>query len=129
MNAQNGFLVLVADDDPAVLGSLCAVLESAGYRTLTASSGSEAIAQLGARPDLVLTDVNMGGSSGLEVINAVRFGGISIPVIAMSAWQPVGGYDPLEVARKLGAVRVIHKDKMDQLLPLIEQVLATSAAG
>ena len=123
MEPESSSLVLVVDDDPAVRDSVCVVLESAGYRTLTAENGKSAIAQLSARPDLVLTDVNMAGSSGLEVINAIRFGGDNIPVIAMSGWQPAGGYDPLEIARKLGAVQALHKDKMDDLLSVIEQVL------
>jgi len=115
-------LVLVVDDDEAVRSALCAVLESAGYRTLTAADGREAVAQLEARPDLVLTDVNMAGSSGLEVINAIRFGGNNIPVIAISGWQPAG-YDPLKLALTLGAAHVLHKDRMGDLLPLVEQVI------
>ena len=123
MESESSPLVLVVDDDPAVRDSLCAVLASAGYRTLTAENGSDAIGQLAARPDLVLTDVNMAGSSGLEVINAIRFGGANIPVIAMSGWRPAAGYDPLEIARKLGAAQVLRKDKMEDLLSVIEQVL------
>ena len=123
MDSESSPLVLVVDDDPAMRDSLCVVLESAGYRTLTAENGRSAIAQLAARPALVLTDVNMPGSSGLEVINAIRFSGDHIPVIAMSNWQPAGRYDPLEIARKLGAVQALHKDKMEDLLSVIERVL------
>jgi CheY-like chemotaxis protein len=124
MNPQSSYLILVADDDADVRGSICAVLESAGYRTLTAEDGRAAIAQLESSPDLVLTDVNMAGSSGLEVINAIRFGGVDVPVIAMSAWQPVG-LDPLGIALKLGAARVLHKDRMDDLLSVVGEVLGT----
>ena len=123
MDSELSPLVLIVDDDPAVRDSLSIVLESAGYRTLTAENGMGAIAKLSARPNLVLTDVNMAGSSGLEVINSIRFSGETIPVIAMSSWQPAGGYDPLEVARKLGAVEALHKDKMEDLLSVIERVL------
>jgi CheY-like chemotaxis protein len=126
MNTESSALVLVVDDDPAMRDSLCVLLQSAGYRTLTAENGSGAIAQLAARPDVVLTDVNMAGSSGLEVINAIRFGGENIPVIAISGWQPVGGYDPLDVARKLGAVKALHKDKMEDLVSVIDDVLRAS---
>jgi len=128
MNPASTFLILVVDDDAGVRDSLCTVLESAGYRTLTAANGPDAIAQLTAQPDLVLTDVNLVGSTGLEVINAIRFGGHTIPVIAMSSWQPAG-YDPLQVALKLGAARILHKDKMDDLLSIIGEVLGTLAAG
>jgi CheY-like chemotaxis protein len=119
---SSSWLVLVVDDDPAVRSSVCAVLESAGYQTLTAGNGREAVAQLDAKPKLVLTDLNMAGSSGLEVINAIRFGGVDIPVIAMSAWQPTG-YDPLQIALKLGAARVLHKDRMGELLSVIDEMI------
>jgi CheY-like chemotaxis protein len=119
---SQGWLVLVVDDDLAVRSSICAVLDGAGYSTLTAGNGREAVAQLEARPMLVLTDLNMAGSSGLEVINAIRFGGADIPVIAMSSWQPTG-YDPLQIALKLGAARVLHKDRMDELLSVIDEVI------
>ena len=122
MNREAASLVLIVDDDPDVLSSVCAVLESAGYRTVTAANGREGIALLDARPDLVLTDMNMEDSSGLELINAIRFSGASTPVIAMSGWIPAG-YDPLAVALKLGATQVLRKDKMDQLLPMVAQVL------
>jgi len=122
MNREMSALVLVVDDDPDVLSSVCAVLQSAGFRTLTAANSRDGIAQLQARPDLVLTDMNMDGSSGLELINAIRFSGTSTPVIAMSGWVPAG-YDPLQVALKLGAARVLRKDKMDELLTVVGEVL------
>jgi CheY-like chemotaxis protein len=116
-------LILIADDDLAVRDSLCALLESAGYDTLVASSGKEAIAQLERRPDLVLTDINMPDATGLEVIKAIRSTGRSVPVIAMSGWQPLG-YSPLGLAQKLGADKVMDKGDMSDLLPALEQLLA-----
>ena len=97
-------LILIADDDLGVRDSLCALLESAGYDTLVASSGKEAIAQLEQRPDLVLTDVNMPDSTGLEVIKAVRLTGRPVPIIAMSGWQPLG-YSPLGSLRSSAPTR------------------------
>jgi CheY-like chemotaxis protein len=116
-------LILIADDDLAVRASLCALLEGAGYDTLVASTGKEAIAQLDRHPDVVLTDVNMPDATGLEVIKAVRSTGRDVPIIAMSGWQPLG-YSPLGLAQKLGADKVMDKSDMTDLLPALEQLLA-----
>jgi putative two-component system response regulator len=60
--------ILVVDDDRDLLDVLAAQLTAFGYRTLTASSGENALQVLEATaPDLVLTDVHMGPMSGIEL--------------------------------------------------------------
>ena len=118
-----GLLSLIADDDPAVRDSLSALLESAGYRTLQASSGKEAVAQLAAQPDLVLTDVNMPDLTGLEVIQAVRQQSPGVPVVVMSGWRPQG-YSPLALAVQIGADTALDKSDLGNLVPVLEEVLA-----
>lgn len=117
-------LILIADDDPAVRDSICTLLESAGYETLQASSGKEAVAQLAHRPDLVLTDVNMPDSTGLEVIKAIRANASGVPVVVMSGWRP-HGYSPLALAEQLGADKTLDKADLSNLLPVLEEVLAS----
>jgi len=119
-----GLLILIADDDPAVRDSICTLLENAGYETLQASNGREAVAQLAKQPDLVLTDVNMPDSTGLEVIKAIRTAASGVPVIAMSGWRP-HGYSPLGLAVQLGADKALDKADLSNLLPLLEEVLAS----
>jgi CheY-like chemotaxis protein len=63
-------VILVVDDDPAVLEVAARVLERAGYAVLEARNALEAIAMTRAhqgRLDLVLTDVVMPGMSGREL--------------------------------------------------------------
>jgi two-component system cell cycle sensor histidine kinase/response regulator CckA len=63
-------VVLVVDDDPAVLEVAARVLERAGYRVLQAGEGSEALRVARDHQggiDLVLTDVVMPGMNGLEL--------------------------------------------------------------
>jgi two-component system cell cycle sensor histidine kinase/response regulator CckA len=63
-------VILVVDDDPAVLEVAARVLERAGYEVLQAAEGAEALEVARAhegRVDLVLTDVVMPGMSGREL--------------------------------------------------------------
>lgn len=70
-----GELILIVDDEEAVRFIARRVLETHGYRTLTASNGMEAVAlytEKGSQIDLVLTDLNMPGMDGTENILAIR---------------------------------------------------------
>ena len=58
--------VLLVDDDPDVLKLLELRLKAAGFETVTAASGAEALARLEVdRPQAVLTDLRMEGMDGL----------------------------------------------------------------
>jgi CheY-like chemotaxis protein len=62
--------VLVVEDDPHVRLLLERVVSGAGYRVLSASSGAEALAALGApgaEVDLLLTDLGLGDLHGGEL--------------------------------------------------------------
>jgi response regulator RpfG family c-di-GMP phosphodiesterase len=65
--------VLVVDDDPPVRRFLVAALQEAGYVVEEAEDGNAAIRMFRARPyDLVVTDVMMPGTSGLEVLRSIK---------------------------------------------------------
>jgi len=66
-NGEKRQIILVVDDEPFVLNSVCAVLAYAGYDVLRASSGPEALhiaSRYPGRIHLLLTDVRMPGPSG-----------------------------------------------------------------
>src|SRR5215510_153482 len=65
--------ILVADDDPAIVMLLRVILESDGFRVVTASDGNAALDLARAeRPALLLLDWQMPGASGVEVTRALR---------------------------------------------------------
>ncbi|WNG46562.1 hybrid sensor histidine kinase/response regulator [Archangium minus] len=86
-------LVLVADDEPAVLEVLSQVVEDLGHDVIQARDGEEAWNLARARrPNLVVTDHMMPRLSGLELCRKLRkdelLGGI--PIILLSAVLPHG---------------------------------------
>ena len=84
--SENGVRILVVDDESGILETLKILFKGEGYRVDVASSGKEAITRLdGEQPDLVLTDIRMGGASGLEVLAKAREVDPELPVILMTA--------------------------------------------
>lgn len=76
--------ILVVDDEPQITRVLRTTLSSNGYDVRTAADGESALDVLGDwKPDLVVTDLNMPGMTGVELCKAVRK--ISeVPVIVLS---------------------------------------------
>ena len=81
-------LVLIVDDDARNLKLAQDVLLAAGFRTLVARSGAEAVA-LGAEhlPDVILMDLRLPDMDGTEAARILADGArtAAIPVVALSA--------------------------------------------
>jgi len=77
--------ILIADDNPDILGLLARILESTGYIVLSARDGEEAldIFQVD-NPDLVILDVIMPKKDGWETLQAIRLKS-HVPVIMLTA--------------------------------------------
>jgi two-component system, chemotaxis family, chemotaxis protein CheY len=68
-----GATVLVVDDDATLRTLLTAVFAGAGLRVLVAASGPEALVIADETPvDLVVTDAQMPGMNGAELLAALR---------------------------------------------------------
>ncbi len=78
--------ILLVDDETGILDSLRILFRGEGYEVTTALGGAEALETLSKeRPDLVVTDIRMPGTSGLEVLARTRELDPEIPVILMTA--------------------------------------------
>jgi DNA-binding response OmpR family regulator len=79
--------ILVAEDEALMLAALKKNLEDDGYEVIATSDGQQAIEQFQAqKPDLVITDILMPYTSGLELIGVVRSQPEPhIPIIVLSA--------------------------------------------
>jgi two-component system, NtrC family, response regulator HydG len=111
--------ILVADDDPAMLASLCVLLQSWGFETLQASDGAEA-ARLVERhdPDIVITDLVMPEVTGLDLLRKLKAGDPHRPVLLVTAQ---GSIDDAVEAMKQGARDFLTKPLTD--LPKLKSLL------
>ena len=91
-------LVLIVDDSDKNRKLAREVLRTAGFQTLEASRGDEAIAvAVERRPDLILLDLRLPDMHGTEVARKLRGAAETgrIRVVALSASLPAGGSDRL----------------------------------
>jgi DNA-binding NtrC family response regulator len=100
--------VLVVDDEAAALSSLAELLREHGYRVETAADGNKALEKLDAfAPDVVLTDLDMPGMDGLELVKRLKAARMrENPVVVMSA-LPSG--EAAVAALEQGAARYLPK--------------------
>jgi CheY-like chemotaxis protein len=84
--------ILIVDDDPLVLESLRATLESDGHKVTAADGGQaglDSVAELqqrGERFDVVITDLGMPHIDGRRVASAVKAASPSTPVVLLTGW-------------------------------------------
>jgi two-component system response regulator HydG len=78
--------ILLVDDETAILDTLSILFRGEGWDVAVADSGPKAIAALeDEKPDIILTDIRMPGTTGLEVLAQAREIDAEVPVILMTA--------------------------------------------
>ena len=78
--------VLLVDDDAGLLRLLSLRLTSAGYDVLAVESGERALEELAQYcPDLMITDLKMGGMDGMELFERVQSREPDLPVLILTA--------------------------------------------
>lgn len=119
--------ILLVDDSPTILASMSSILARSGYTTAQACDGESALAQVraGLAPGLVITDYNMPGINGVQLIQelrklaATRF----VPMLVLTTESQ---QEKRDEARKAGATGWLVKPvQPDQLLQVIKQVAPT----
>lgn len=77
--------VLIADDEPNIREVISFALERAGFATITARNGTEALQQVRRGPvDLIVLDIGMPEMDGLEVCRQIRKTS-EVPILFLSA--------------------------------------------
>jgi len=115
--------VLVVEDDFALRTALTASLEISGYKVFSCESAENAVQFLAGSQvvDMIITDIQMGNMSGIDLLKHIRNNSRSLPVILMTAYGDVS--DAVK-AMKLGACDYIQKPfEPETLTKLIDEYL------
>jgi two-component system cell cycle sensor histidine kinase PleC len=120
--------IMIVEDHSGVRAQMQKVLERAGYATLCARNGSEALEQLGAaQVDLILLDIIMPELDGFALLRRIRKmpGREHTPVIVLSA---ASNTTSIALAAKLGVKAFLPKATFSgaELLEQIKQHLPLS---
>ena len=99
--------IFIVDDDCYVLESVSLLLRESGFFVTTFSNGHDAIRHFVTEPvDLVLTDINMPGMTGIELLEKIRYLDHETPVLLMTAYADL---DTAVMAIQKGAFDFIIK--------------------
>jgi CheY-like chemotaxis protein len=115
--------ILVVDDDRDACELLGLVLGEAGYTVEAADNGFQALSMVASKhPDLVLTDLQMPGMNGLELIRRIRAIDPSVPVVLTTGLET---QNLCTAASAYGAEACLEKPvNLDELLWTIDSTLA-----
>jgi two-component system, LuxR family, response regulator FixJ len=117
--------IIIIDDDPQVLRSLCFLLETEGYRVLTFGSAMKLLEQR-ELPDnaCLLVDYRMPIMNGIELLKEIREKYPDVPALIITGY-PDNSIEPRAAALGIGVIRKPHLD--DTLLRSIRELLAAGA--
>jgi PAS domain S-box-containing protein len=99
-------VILVVDDEAALLDVVCSTLESLGYKAVGALNANEALAKLAQHPEisLVFTDVVMpGGLNGYELAEQIRLRYPALHILLTS------GFSRAQASQEPSNLRVLKK--------------------
>lgn len=122
-------LILIVDDEPAILMTAAAILELQGYQTVTATDGAMALqCALDFKPDLVLTDVVMPRMNGVQLAIELKDKLPSTAVLLFSG--NIATADILETAKGQGhEFNILAKPvPMEELLAAVKNSLPAQPA-
>jgi two-component system, LuxR family, response regulator FixJ len=115
-------IIAIVDDEPAVRASLGTLMRSIDVRAELFASADAFLAGDPSRFGGILSDIQMPGRSGIDLLRAVRQSFSQTPVVLMTAFpdERVG-----EQARAGGAYRFLTKPcDPDMIVGLVEQILS-----
>lgn len=113
--------ILIVDDEYNLRTTLTWILQRAGYTTLSASSGQEALNYLRhGKFDLVFMDLKMPGMDGLQLLPEIRLLDPDLPVLVLTA---NGSLETAAEALRTGAYGYLLKPiEPEQIITRLNEV-------
>ncbi|CAM5184301.1 Two-component system OmpR family response regulator/two-component system response regulator QseB OS=Castellaniella defragrans OX=75697 GN=HNR28_000056 PE=4 SV=1 [Castellaniella defragrans] len=135
--------VLLVEDDPMIGAAVQAALRDASYAADWLKDGQAALAALQAQHyDLVLLDLGLPGTDGMEILAALRAAGNPVPLLILTARDALddrlrgldGGADdyvvkPFDMAELLARMRAVLRRKGGQASPVLGNGVVTLDSG
>lgn len=120
--------VLIADDEPLILSSLCGFLKDQAWDILTASDGRQALQMLlEHHPDVAVLDLRMPELSGFEVLKRAIKRGISTDIAILTAFGTVQeAVETVQTGARDFMVKPISKE---MFIKKIHEILASRSAA
>ena len=116
--------ILIVDDEKSLRDFLIIMLEEDGYQVVTAPDVEKAIKLIRENVfDLIFTDIRMGGSNGIDVLDEARSTLPDTPVVMMTAYASAetavtamkkGAYDYISKPFKIEDIQLIIKNALDK---------------
>ena len=116
--------ILVVDDDPSIVEGLVELLNRSGYRAHGACSFAQGRKAMEESPiNLLITDVRLGASNGLQLVLHAQMNDPPMPVIVMTGFAD----SVLEnEALRMGAIFLLKPIRPDELLATVRKQLKIS---
>jgi len=117
--------ILVIDDNTTMREAVCEMLQQAGYDAISVENGRLAAQMHRDEPvDIIITDLFMPDTDGLEIIYQFRHEFPDVKIIAVSGGGSRGLVELLSVAKKMGAERALMKPfAWEDLLAAVEEMI------
>ena len=120
--------VLIVDDEEVLVRAMTRVLEARGYQVTAAHDGNAAIGLIRRQPfDVIVSDIQMPGMTGIDLLRVVRAYDLDVPVILMTGAPTV---ETAIEAVSLGALQYLSKPTPgDELVKAVERASASAPHG
>jgi two-component system response regulator FlrC len=106
--------ILIVEDDAGLREALVDTLLLGGYHVIEADSGEQALLKLMEQPvDLVVSDIQMGGMSGLSLLKNIKNRHPNLPILLMTAYATI---DDAVQAMRDGATDYLSKPFAPEVL-------------
>jgi two-component system chemotaxis response regulator CheY len=116
--------VMVVDDAASMRGLVCMTLGNAGYDSVQACDGTDALEKLaGAKVNMVITDLNMPNMNGLELIRALKADGRFqfMPIVMLTTESAA---DMKKAGQEAGAKAwVVKPFQPDTIVKVVQKII------
>ncbi len=120
---NEGMLIMVVDDDPAITSSLRVILENKGHRVGIASTGEQALQMAQEKLyDTIFIDMKLPTINGLQTYLAIKKINPGVIAVIMTGYRQETAA-LVEIATKESAYSVLYKPfDMESLLKIVDEI-------